>query len=147
MDPFACVLHHLHPLDSSDSLLVQHLLTSWWIARWLNRFLSTYLHTYKYFSVCYILWYHFTSGASNVISNDTDFDTSLLFCECWFFWPKREKHFISIKRISRWLTLSYSCNQCECGKMIGKFNFTKEKTLHCLSPTKCFQLTKSSFWP
>ena len=42
------VLRHLHAMDSSDSPLVQHLLTSWQPAWRPSRLRSTYLNTYMY---------------------------------------------------------------------------------------------------
>ena len=41
-----CKLRHLHAVDSSDSPLVQHLLTSWQPPWRLSRCRSTYLHMY-----------------------------------------------------------------------------------------------------
>ena len=38
MDPLTCLLHHLCAMNSSDSPLVRHLLTSWRPAWWPSRF-------------------------------------------------------------------------------------------------------------
>ena len=43
--PFNCVLCHLHAMDSSDSSLVRHKLTSWQPAWQPSPFWPTYLHT------------------------------------------------------------------------------------------------------
>ena len=36
VDSLACMLRHLYAMESSDSSLVWHLLTSWWLTEWLN---------------------------------------------------------------------------------------------------------------
>ena len=46
-DPLLASLHSLYAMDSSDSPLVRHLLTSWKPALRPRRFRSTYLRTYK----------------------------------------------------------------------------------------------------
>ena len=45
---FACVLHHLYAMDSSDSPLLWQLMTSFWPAWQPSHLLSTYLHTHTH---------------------------------------------------------------------------------------------------